>query len=48
MENKYSSKIVDCVTCGTKILSVTKGEHPTECAVCRNANIEDGVVKFKK
>jgi len=44
---KFSSKIVDCVTCGTKILSVTQGEHPTECGVCRGAHFEDGTVKFK-
>tara|TARA_R100001015_G_C4512373_1_gene83682 strand:+ start:514 stop:657 length:144 start_codon:yes stop_codon:yes gene_type:complete len=47
MAREYTTKIVDCVTCGTKFLSVTKGEHPTECAVCRGENIEDGTVKFK-
>ena len=47
MAREYTTKIVDCVTCGTKILSVTKGEHHTECAVCRGEHIEDGTVKFK-
>ena len=47
MEKKFTTKIVDCVTCGTKILSVTKGEHPTECASCRGVEFETGTVKFK-
>lgn len=45
MAKEYSSKIVDCVTCGTKFLSVTKGEHPTECSDCRGAVINNGEVQ---
>lgn len=42
---KYNSKIVDCETCGTKFLSVTTMEHPTECGVCRGATFINGEVE---